>query len=164
MEHEYENTPEEIAEMDRAINAGKTKAELNPPAPRHSRGSISELPTRVLLAMVDDLRNSYSETTCWYRPETSSTSRIYEGSMDSIKAELTKRPHVANKTEAKMLRRLMAETRMTEQQIRQVPKYKTMLAEASGNLIKVSKQKFELYQRFAPDAEVTRKMSVDKSK
>lgn len=39
-------------------------------------------------------------------------------------------PHIPNKEESKLLRRLMSETGNTEEEIRSIPKYKRMLAEA----------------------------------
>lgn len=38
--------------------------------------------------------------------------------------------HIPNKQEAKLLRRLMSETGNTEEEIRDIPKYRRMLAEA----------------------------------
>ena len=50
---------------------------------------------------------------------------------DSLKEELSKRPHVATGKEAKLLRKLKSELKMTESEIREIPKYRKMLSELS---------------------------------
>ena len=48
----------------------------------------------------------------------------------ALYAELSKRPHVASGKEAKLLRKLKAELKMSEKEIRNIPEYRKMLAEA----------------------------------
>jgi len=50
---------------------------------------------------------------------------------EQIKAELATRPHIPNKNEAKALRRIMAQTHLSEEQVRATPKYQAELAEAA---------------------------------
>jgi hypothetical protein len=142
-------TEAEMAEMAKTMGLDTT------PRPatqfKSSYGDLTELPTRILLVMQADLRNSGHSTVTWYRPESLHSNRVYEANSDQVRAELAKRPHVMNKAESKLMRKLQAQTRMSEEQIRNIPKYKTMLADASGNLIKVGAQKFELYKRHAPE-------------
>lgn len=54
----------------------------------------------------------------------------YEVDTESLYKELSTRPHVASGKEAKLLRQLKAQTKMSEKEIRENPKFKKMLAEA----------------------------------
>lgn len=49
-----------------------------------------------------------------------------------VKDELSTRPHIPNKPEAKALRRIMAQTGMSEADVRKVPKFQTQLADAAA--------------------------------
>lgn len=51
--------------------------------------------------------------------------------IDQVKAALEGRPHIPNKLEAKALRRIMAKTGMSADDVRKVPKYQTELADAA---------------------------------
>jgi ribosomal protein L35 len=50
---------------------------------------------------------------------------------EQVKAELATRPHIPNKNEAKALRRIMAQTHLSEAEVRAIPKYQAELAEAA---------------------------------
>lgn len=79
--------------------------------------------------------------------------------IEQVLDELKTRPHIAKGKEAKLLRRLMAENRMTEAQIRAIPKFVTMLAMAKPRRV-VSAEKYNLYKWASPDSWVTKNMVV----
>jgi hypothetical protein len=54
------------------------------------------------------------------------------GTYSEIRAALRSKPHVPSKPEAKMIRRLQAQTGMTEQQLRAHPRYGQMIADPQG--------------------------------
>ena len=61
--------------------------------------------------------------------------------IDSLYEELSERPHVATGKEAKLLRKLKAEHKMSEEEIRKNPDYRKMLAEAQKSETTYSKTK-----------------------
>jgi len=65
----------------------------------------------------------------------------YEIDRDSLYEELSERPHVATGKEAKLLRKLKAEHKMSEEEIRKNPDYRKMLAEAQKSETTYSKTK-----------------------
>jgi hypothetical protein len=79
--------------------------------------------------------------------------------IDQVLAELNTRPHLARGKEAKLLRRLMAENRMTDEQVRAIPKFATMLAQAQPRRV-VSAETYNQYKMAAPECWVTKKMIV----
>lgn len=79
--------------------------------------------------------------------------------LQQVLDELNTREHVPAKKERTLLRRLMAQNRMTEQQVRAVPKYATMLALAQDRRV-VSAETLAMYKREAPHSWVTKKMVV----
>lgn len=79
--------------------------------------------------------------------------------IEQVLDELKTRPHIAKGKEAKLLRRLMAENCMTEEQIRAIPKFATLLAQAKPRRV-VSAEMYNQYKKAAPDCWVTKKMIV----
>lgn len=73
--------------------------------------------------------------------------------------ELNTREHIPCKQEAKMLRRLMSQNKMTEKQVRAIPKFATMLAQAQYRRV-VSAEMCNLYKQHVPSLWVTKKMLV----
>ncbi len=79
--------------------------------------------------------------------------------LEQVLDELNTRPHITRGNEAKVLRRLMAQNRMTEEQVRAVPKFATALAMAQPRRV-VSAEKYNRYKMAAPECWVTKKMVV----
>jgi hypothetical protein len=73
--------------------------------------------------------------------------------------ELNTREHIPCKQEAKLLRRLMSQNKMTEKQVRAIPKFATMLAQAQYRRV-VSAEMCNLYKQHVPSLWVTKKMLV----
>jgi hypothetical protein len=80
-------------------------------------------------------------------------------SIQQVLDELNTREHVASRQENKMLRHLMAQNRMTADQVRAVPKFRTMLAQAQYRRV-VDADTYNKYKQHAPDSWVTKKMVV----
>jgi hypothetical protein len=57
--------------------------------------------------------------------------------------ELSKRPHVCTGLEAKLLRKLKSELKMSEEEIRKIPKYRQMLSDAEKSETLKKKMKNE---------------------
>lgn len=107
--------------------------------------TLSQVPTRVLLKALGQMRLSHESTDC-------STKSIFEkrqhvtgrpagvvdgqtvfdsvgATQSEVLAELATRPHVPSKGEGKLLRRLQAQTGMSADQLRAHPKYGAQLAD-----------------------------------
>lgn len=54
----------------------------------------------------------------------------FRASVQDIRNELNSRPHVPNQKEGKVLRRIRAQTGLSEEQIRAIPKYQEELMDA----------------------------------
>lgn len=78
---------------------------------------------------------------------------------DQVRNELNTREHIPRGKEAKVLRRLMAQNKMTADQVRAVPRFVTELAMAQPRRV-VSADTYNQYKQHAPDAWVTKKMIV----
>ena len=79
--------------------------------------------------------------------------------LQQVLDELNTREHIPGKREAKLLRRLMSQNRMTAEQVKAVPKFATMLAQAQDRRV-VSAHTYNLYKHAAPGSWVTKKMIV----
>lgn len=55
--------------------------------------------------------------------------------LEQVRAELNTREHIPAKKEAKLLRRLMSQHKMTAEQVKSVPKFATMLAMAQDRRV-----------------------------
>ena len=53
---------------------------------------------------------------------------------EQVKAEMSTRPHVPNKNEAKALRRIMSQTGMTSEEVYTVLKFRQQLADAAKGI------------------------------
>lgn len=82
--------------------------------------------------------------------------------VEQVLSELNTREHIPGKSEMKLLRRLMAKNKMTEKQVREVPKFATLLAQAQYRRV-VDADTYNLYKEAAPDCWVTKKMLVLKT-
>jgi hypothetical protein len=79
--------------------------------------------------------------------------------LQQVLDELNTREHIPCKQEAKLLRRLMSQKKMTEKQVRATPKFATMLAQAQYRRV-VSAEMCNLYKEHVPSLWVTKKMLV----
>lgn len=109
--------------------------------------------TRVLLGLRDACHKYHGEY------NVNDNQPGYTITLDQVLAELKTREHIPGKQEAKLLRRLMAQNRLTAEQVRAVPKYATLLAQAQYRRV-VDAQTYERYRKCAPNATVTKKMLV----
>ena len=57
----------------------------------------------------------------------------YKMDWEALSEELSTRPHVSTGDEAKLLRKLKSDLKMTEEEIRKIPEYRKLLAEAEKN-------------------------------
>ena len=100
--------------------------------------TLQEVPTRVLLAALRDFphEDPYDDAA----PEVVYVHKrpanvpggfdVIHATHDAIRTELRTRPHVPGKKEAQILRRLMAQTGWTEEQLRAHPRFGMELADA----------------------------------
>jgi hypothetical protein len=67
----------------------------------------------------------------------------YDKKLKKIEHDSTK--HYPNKNEAELLRKIMAENKLTEEEVRSIKKYRKMLASASKMGVKAKRSKVEKY-------------------
>jgi hypothetical protein len=98
--------------------------------------TIQDLTTRELLQARDTYRNRYytdedeDQLLIGKRLVEGGNEEHVVGTMADIMAELNRRPHVSTKMEAKLIRRLRAQTGQTEEWLRAHPKYGQEIADA----------------------------------
>ena len=69
----------------------------------------------------------------------------YQIDYESLYEELSYRPHVSSGRESKLMRELRAKYHMSEKEIRDIPKYRKMLADAQKSETKPKEQEKELH-------------------
>jgi len=114
---------------------------------------LKERHTRELLSLRNDCHKFHGEVGI---DDKNSQCRV---TLQQVLDELNTREHIPSKQEAKLLRQLMGQNKMTEAQVRAVPKFATMLAQAQHRRI-VSPEVLALYKKSAPHCWVTKKMLV----